>query len=405
MYKEQHTSIPLEALLPRKAITIATVLMTLFILWVGLRHLPVSPDQGVGWDQESASWRLEGQGLIMTGPGEIATRLKLPETISDPFDLSLKLIARPLKVPEFTIVAGITNGDEDTQLVIGQWSSWIIVLNGNDYQNAGRENRLAYQLDDGERETPVHVNLRVRRSLAQLWVNGKLIKEIAAADLQLPGQAQNWQLMIGNTLDGGHGWVGGLNQLELRMWRYSEQPGVREFLQDPVVLQYTATRPDEYNPLLLASSPVTLLATPAGRFPERLFLKPMRLDLLTHASFRKDLVLNLFGFGIPGLLWFLLLYSWLYLRPWIATVTAGGICVLISFFIEYIQSFIPGRNSHMHDLLLNSLGGIAGAIAGLALVGLLQFVLYRQHQNALFHSVQRWLAQILGQRFYRQRGA
>ena len=42
------------------------------------------------------------------------------------------------------------------------------------------------------------------------------------------------------------------------------------------------------------------------------------------------------------------------------------VCMLVSLFIELAQYHIPGRNSHLHDLALNVIGGCIGIVGFIA---------------------------------------
>jgi len=88
----------------------------------------------------------------------------------------------------------------------------------------------------------------------------------------------------------------------------------------------------------------------------RINLVPVYQQDYSIAQFR-DWAVNFFGFIPLGLLWMLLYPGWS-----IRQITI--ICLGISFVIETTQILLPWRSPGITDLILNTLGGAAGAWAG-----------------------------------------
>lgn len=87
------------------------------------------------------------------------------------------------------------------------------------------------------------------------------------------------------------------------------------------------------------------------RFPER---SPFALIFATEITSRTDALTNVLVYLPLGL--FLILS-----RPGLGSLRAGLIGCALSFVIEYLQAFVPGRVPSLLDWALNSLGTLLGA--------------------------------------------
>jgi glycopeptide antibiotics resistance protein len=79
-------------------------------------------------------------------------------------------------------------------------------------------------------------------------------------------------------------------------------------------------------------------------------------------SFFLDIIINLVGFIPFGFVLIALLIRLGGIFEKHDVFITVALCFMVSLSIEILQSWIPSRSSHMLDLLLNTLGGLTGAI-------------------------------------------
>ena len=113
----------------------------------------------------------------------------------------------------------------------------------------------------------------------------------------------------------------------------------------------------------LSKSASPLNVPKPGNFPDKRTLQVTDYEDQISNN-RVDLVVNFIGFWPLGFFVAVVLRqnyqtSRYYLLPFCGAVLIGG---LVSFGIEISQPQIPGRNSHLHDLVLNILGAATGGL-------------------------------------------
>lgn len=330
---------------------ILLLIVTGIMLYAGLRPFGNYSKNWLEYDTQANATMFKGYGLAhghlsrfsqkASIDGDLAVLLEL--TIADPDD------------GRFRILAQLDSPDSDDPLIIGQWRTGLITINSRDYSNQLGLPRASTNLERhlGER---VEVLLRYGRDKTTIAVDGKVMSSGAAFSFESPLS----RISVGNAPNGQQGWAGTLHRFALLSADSDETLEDYGFAQNnlPEVVNKSAQGED-------------LIVPKPGKYPDATWLTSLSLEqLLEHNT--KDLVLNFFGFAPFGFIVAALMRQ---PRPGMgaatAVVVATGASVLFSLFIELSQTRLPGRSPHMHDLLLNSSGGLIGAVAAVISLALL----------------------------------
>ena len=95
---------------------------------------------------------------------------------------------------------------------------------------------------------------------------------------------------------------------------------------------------------------------------EKIILAPPWENFKFNRSFVTDIILNLIGFMPFGFILFATLIRLDGAFEKHGVLISVAFCLLVSIALEVLQAWIPSRKSHLLDLLLNTLGGLSGAI-------------------------------------------
>jgi VanZ family protein len=345
-----------------------TVLVLLGMLYFGIRRRGPRPDNHVRWSDA-------GAGLIFDRFAQAYTE----GFFSDEHPgagLTIEMAIQPElpKYLSFRFLLLVHDGRDAHQLVIGQWRSSLMVMNGDDYSNNRRRPKIYFQLD-GNDSLPHLLTVVSNPAGTRLFLDGVLKKKNAELVLQYPGQGQQAKLVLGNSLNGNNPWVGTI----LGLACYD-----RDLPDDAVQRHYRRWRAMPDFSVFRADSPRLLYAFDEGR-GERVYNKIAggpdlivpawmqvlqfkvlswpRFENLANASMLEDVLANLIGFVPFG---FLLLATLGRLEG--IGARSGLTAVFLFAFafslcIEIAQAWIPSRDSSLLDLILNTLGGGVGGVS------------------------------------------
>ncbi len=347
----------------------AMAVMLIGMLYFGIRLKGFRPGNNVQWSDF-------GIGLAFDRFGEAYT-----DGLFDPTggfsgtDLTIELAIQP-KFPRYSslrFLILINDGNDDRQLVIGQWRSSLIIMNGDDYSNRKRIPKIYFQLDRNDKR-PHLITIVSNKAGTRLFLDGVLKKRNEALVLNYPNGPVPARLVVGNSLSGNNPWVGTIMGLAF----YDRE------LEDTAVLQHYHTWRLKHNFSAFTSDlPRLLYAFDEGK-GERVYDKlgegpdlrvPVRMKVLqikalawprfedvAPADVVEDILINLAGFAPLG---FLLLAT-LAIFEGIGDRTASLATLLFAFSfslcIEIAQVWIPSRDSSLLDLILNTLGGWMGGV-------------------------------------------
>jgi VanZ family protein len=313
-------------------IPVAVLSILLVALLVGILLAGLVPKS---WDSANHARRTGSPvGLEFAGNGiAYAEGLELPR-VSD-FSLTLEVTPAPIPANGFGFILVLDNGHDSDQLVVGQWHSGIIAMNGTDYAHVRRLPRVTYDLR-GHDGGSVVLRLSSGSSGTSLTADGELVDH-RSASLTLPGDGRRGtRLVLGNSVYASSPWWGTVNNVIVAV-------------------------DDESGPI-----PIDLRSL---EIPGR--VTPLRRQILAVGMGRGssvgnllfDIVINLLGFIPLGVLATALLLAVTdRSRRFVVAVTvAGG--AFLSLGLELTQAWIPTRSSSLLDLALNTLGTALGAVA------------------------------------------
>jgi len=289
-------------------------------------------------------------------------------------NFSIEVVLKPEDCDNegFNFIVAVHGGDDKSQLLVGQWRSWLIVMNGDDYDHSRREKRISARLVSGP---PMYqlVAITTGKHGTRIYLDGRLVREVEDLTLSIPS-GQKTRLFLGNSPDGRHGWKGdilGLAWYDYVLTDEDVKAHFRMWAQDHDLVFSTKRKPfllylfDEKGGRRVADH------GQGGhdlQIPGRMVMferKILSCDLSRphfNSGFIKDAVVNFCGF-IP--LGFVFMMTFVrnrgfYKKRYI--VAAVAVCFALSLAIEVLQSWIPSRSSDCLDLVLNTLGALLGAM-------------------------------------------
>lgn len=281
--------------------------------------------------------------------------------------------------PGFSINSGfkflllVHDGRDERQLVLGQWRSSLIAMNGDDYSHRQRVPRIAVQMDDRVEKVQL-LTLVSSSSGTVIYLDGRLVKRNNNLVLTYPDKPGSARLVVGNNLHGNGPWQGSIRGLAMydhplpdaivlahhQLWERDQS--FDGFNVDAPQILYTFQQGKGravhnqmgQGPELLIPERMTDLAKKVLSWP--------RLDPSTMASLVNDVVTNLVGFIPLGVM----LTATLSLLKGVRRSGVWGlvvvICLSFSLTIEIFQIWLPSRDSSSLDLILNTIGGGLGIV-------------------------------------------
>jgi len=150
-----------------------TIAVFFVILFFGLRPKGCHFLNDVEWLSKPPGIRFNGYGIAYTEP--IKALNKAEDINSNGFSIDIAL--RPAKYHEtgFNFLFAIHDGDDGKQLVIGQYRSSLIVMNGNDYDHKRRTKRIAEKLAENL-SIPHFVTITTGKDGSRIFLEGRLIR-------------------------------------------------------------------------------------------------------------------------------------------------------------------------------------------------------------------------------------
>jgi VanZ family protein len=333
---------------------VVAMLILISTLAFGLAPRGSFSEDWVFWDQNSKQTRFGKFGLVTGDISELVDFSERSSSISFNFTLTPELP----ETNHFTVLLQLYDADDELPFIIGQWKTFFVVVQGTDYKNEGRALRLVADITNYIGQS-IHMQITVGALRNSLSVNGNFLSTLESPAYSLTKNMTN--LTIGNSPDGKRGWTGHIQHLEMQLQDGLDKSGktIRNYTFNQNNLPKVHDSAD-YESHLVAPKP--------GRFPNPNLLKQIPVKQLFSGDLLTDLILNIIGFMPLGfitalLYWFYIKETYLTVGLVFTTLLLGSV---VSIFIEYTQIFLPGRSSHLHDLVLN----IAGQLTGLVAFGL-----------------------------------
>lgn len=282
-------------------------------------------------------------------------------------EIAVKLVE---STDQFGAIAVFHNGDDDSQWFLGQWRSYIILMNGDDYSYKRRLPRIA--VDTSKLATNEFL-LTITSNLAgsTFYLNGERFSKKAGFVQALP---VGGRLVLGNSVYGKKPWRGTISSLAFYKAafgpksirdRFAEWKQSGEYLPNESEERWLLYRFDEDKGTRVldhSGHEIHLDIPEETTILKRTFLS-RNLDLpLVEQLTTWDAGLNLFGFLPLGLVLASLLAARGIRRRLFLLIVVTSAGFGLSIGIEFIQVWMPARSSTVLDLALNTTGAMAGAL-------------------------------------------
>jgi len=339
------------------------------ILFFGLRPKIVSNGNDINWLSNKKALSFHGHGIAYVDDTHVFTGKR------NPSDFTIGLIVTPENTGKkgFRSILMMHGEDDRHQLVIWQYGSAVIVMNGDDYDYSKKWPRVSAigVLTPGE---AFFITITSGTSGTQLFINGTLAKENKNWKLTIPDNGKKLRLILGNSVYGKHGWPGEIYGVELHGGASPPERVKRDYdrwlrqghfspdLTDDLQFHYSFGNcegrliPDQTgrNQSLQLPSRLVML--------KKAFLSSPSHNFHPNQSFFIDVLLNLCGFIPLGAV----AYCWLGRSKLVSkryeVLVIVTFCFLLSLCMEMVQAWLPGRTSSSLDLILNTLGAWLGIL-------------------------------------------
>jgi hypothetical protein len=357
-------------ILPAAAVCL---LMSVGILVLGLNPEDFKFANNVTWLQPPAGLAFGKYGLAYSEPFDWSD-LGQDQAATDKWSLEVALNLDHKPQEGFSFIFTLHDGDDQSQVVLGQWRHALIVMKGDDYDHSRNLPRLTYDM------TP-HL---ARKSLltissgpqgTRLFVDGKLVKRNKALKLMLPGQNGKVRLTVGNSVYGIHSWRGHVYGLALYNDSLGSDQAANHFRQWEASETFTYAVQDDPALLYLLTEGQGALSREQVSGVHHLVI-PSHMPVLKKAVlgfpfpafkfnyfFIEDFVINLVGFMPFGFILTITMAGLKGKPQRYSVLWAVGVGFLLSLFIEVTQAWLPSRTSSMIDLGLNTTGTWLGAVS------------------------------------------
>jgi len=347
------------------ALSLAILLITLFF---GLSGKGFHFSNNVKWIQYEPGIRFGNYGIAYAFIDN--DRIKNILSATGSFSIETAIKPENFDPAGFNLILSLHDGKDDDQLILGQYRSYIIVMNGDDYSNKRKIKRISSDIfSDPPKKLLLTITTGVEGT--RLYIDGRLIASKPDLTLRIP-QGDMLRVTLGNSVYGKSSWKGEVYGLAL----YADilEPEAIEERFNSWSKNHIFHLPNDGDPFLLFTfdegkgveatdhiTGVQKLKMPAGFhiLKKRLISLPWT-DFQANKGFLIDFIINLLGF-IP--LGFILCASFtesggIFQKK--AILFSAILCFLISLFIEIAQAWIPSRSSQGLDLILNTTGALIG---------------------------------------------
>jgi VanZ family protein len=330
----------------------------------------------VSWGPESPGIKFGKYGVAYTEPFFEAFKRKASKPSGFSFEISLK----PKNDIEggFNFIIVLHNGKDSDQLLMGQWRTHIIFMNGDDYNHKRGTKRIS--IDTATLPTEdLFITVTTGKEGTKIYYDGQLLREKNDLTLKIPNKGMKARLIIGNSVYGRNSWKGTI--YGLAFYRYELTPQNVFLHYDQWLKENNFSFAKKENPYLL----YLFDGNKSSRFldyssrnnhiniPSRMKILKKKFLSLPNNLALKDLILNLigfipFGFSLTAAL--IRLDGAIGKRSQLMAVFFG---FLLSLTIESIQYWAPIRDSSIQDLILNTFGTAIGAAIYRPVLNLINF--------------------------------
>ena len=363
----------------RQKLLVGLVITMLFgVLFFGLRPKDFTFTNGANWITERPGIRFSNHGIAYTNPFVES----IEEGTSELKGFSIIIAFKPDSFQEdgFNFILSIYNGSNSDQLVLGQWRSYIIVMNGDDYPNKKKTPRITANILS---PTPKTILLIVStgKEGTKIYLGSQLIKTNPKLTLKLP-KGNKTRLILGNSAYGKHSWNGEIYGLAFYDYPLNAHETVfhsKRWYKDQ---NFLFTKKNKPAVLYLFDEKKGIMAFDQGErklhleIPnrmhslEKIILSPTWTGSRINRNYFMDVFINIIGFIPLGFVLSAMLIEINVASKKAIVLMAVASCFILSLTIEIIQAWIPTRSSSMLDLMSNTGGALMGAVIYLLIIRL-----------------------------------
>ena len=358
--------------------------MLLGILFFGLNPRGFHLQNNVTWIEDQNGIHFGKYGIAYTNSPFDSS----PSHSQTPNSLSVEIALKPDVTHHqgFEFLLVMHNGEDSKQLLIGKWRSWIIVMNGDDYENKKRKKRIAVR----EALPPQKirfVTITSGQEGTKVYLDGQLAGAKEDLILEVPDGKTETRLVVGNSVYGRDSWAGDIYGLALFGYALTARDVELHFKRWSRERSFAFAKEEAPKVLYIFNEKAGEKAFDRSggnhhlEIPAR--MKILKRELLVapwhgitlNRSFLVDIAINILGFIPFG---FFLAATFLSTGGFVGrhgALIAVFICLVISLIIEITQAWMPSRSSQMLDVILNTLGAWLGAM-------LYRFSSLRFHRNS-----------------------
>ena len=329
--------------------------------------------------ENHVSYLLDEPGIHFKRFGIAYAKIGNPVKFSSLKEFTIEIALKPEKSRTygFNIIMAVHDGKDADQLIVGQWQSHVIIMNGDDYSNKRKLKRISAEIFKKPYKKMM-LTVTTGEKGTDLFVNGELIKSRSDLALKIPTNEEPL-LTMGNSVYGNNSWNGNIYGFALYDHRLQNEKIESHYKIWKDTSKYDTI--SEENPLLLFDFNETnkIESTTYDKdsfalnipvyFPvlKKTVLQAPWKGVGLNESSIKDITINLIGFIPLGFILYAL-FSNLFKMPQNKIILFAVLaCFLVSLFIEIAQAWIPSRSSQSLDLILNTAGGWMGAAVAMRL--------------------------------------
>jgi hypothetical protein len=364
-------NLPRQKQIPLKWLIGLSAALLLIILAAGLRPKWYHLSNNVAWITDQPGLRFSRYGIAYTNPFNDLSA----ENISDPDGFSIEIALKPASYRgrRYKIIVALHDGKDAEQLIMGQWRSWIIVMNGDDYAYRKKTNRIAVDAASLSPKTRF-MTITTGEKGTKIYFDGKPVGAKKDLTLKMPTNGKT-RLLIGNSVYGKAPWQGDIFGLALYNYPLSSQEAAFHFNKWSKERNFSFARNE--NPFVLylfdekggtkahdrAAGNYHLEIPPKPKILQKeILVSPEDAFKFTRSSIA-DIIINLAGFIPFGFVLFATFIRFGGAFEKHGLLITVALCFMVSLTIEILQAWLPSRSSHMLDLVLNTLGALIGAVS------------------------------------------
>jgi hypothetical protein len=354
---------------PLKWLVCLSAALLLIILAAGLKPRGSRLENRVSWIKDQPGLRFRRFGIAYTNP--LDGRIASGKSDADGFSVEMALRPASYRDRRFKVILALHNGADRDQLIMGQWRSWLIVMNGDDYAYKEKTNRISADAASSAAATRF-VTITSGQQGTEIFLDGRLAGTKKDLRLRIPAGAKT-RLLVGNSVYGKHPWRGDiyglalyrhtltLREAALHFNRWSKDRSLSFAGDDHPFALYLFDEKEGTRALDHSGANLNLEIPSRMQVLETRILAPPWNNFNFNRGFIMDAIINLIGF-IPFafILSAILVGAGGALEKRAVLITVA-FCFLVSLTLEILQAWMPSRSSSLLDLMLNTIGGWTGA--------------------------------------------